>query len=60
MIPLLLSGVELSMQQVGQLGREYQLIRLLPAFAFGVVLLVAVRIFRRPLVIPLKFTAPRP
>jgi len=46
------SGVSLHLRTVGVLIREYQLVHLLPALAFGAILLVSVRVVKRPLVIP--------
>jgi SulP family sulfate permease len=46
------SGVSLHLRTVGVLIREYQLVHLLPALAFGAVLLISVRVVKRPLVIP--------
>jgi len=46
------SSVPVKFDRLGDLARPYTLTRWLPAFAFGVVLLLAVRIVRKPLVIP--------
>ena len=46
------SGVQVFLRTVGDLTREYSLVRWGPAFVFGVILLVAVRVIKRPLVIP--------
>ena len=46
------SGVPPAVRTVSILVREYALVRWGSAFAFGVLLLVAVRVVRRPLVIP--------
>ena len=46
------SGVQPAVRTVPTLVREYSLVRWGSAFAFGVLLLVAVRVVRRPLVIP--------
>lgn len=46
------SGVNPALRTVRNLTREYALFRWGPAFAFGVLLLVAVRVVKRPLVIP--------
>lgn len=46
------SRVQFGFDKIGDLVRPYTLVRWLPAFAFGVVLLLAVRIVRKPLVIP--------
>jgi SulP family sulfate permease len=46
------SSVQVGLDRLGDLARPYTLVRWLPAFAFGVVLLLAVRIVRKPLVIP--------
>ncbi len=46
------SGVQVYLRTIGDLTREYSLVRWLPAFVFGVILLIAVRVIRRPLVIP--------
>ena len=45
------SGMQVQLRNLGQLF-EFQLSRLLPALAFGVILLIAVRVIKRPLVIP--------
>jgi SulP family sulfate permease len=45
------TGMQLHLHNVDQLF-EFELIQLLPALAFGIVLLVAVRVVGRPLVIP--------
>jgi SulP family sulfate permease len=47
-----ISGVSPTLRTAHELIREYALIRLLPALAFGVILLLAVRLLKRPLVIP--------
>jgi sulfate permease, SulP family len=44
--------VSLHLRSALTLLREFQLIHLLPALAFGVILLIAVRVVKRPLVIP--------
>jgi sulfate permease, SulP family len=46
------SGVFLHLRTVPTMFREYQLVHWLPALAFGVILLVSVRVVKRPLVIP--------
>jgi SulP family sulfate permease len=46
------SGVQPALRTVQSLTREYALFRWGPALAFGVLLLVAVRVVKRPLVIP--------
>jgi SulP family sulfate permease len=46
------SGIQLTLRTAHNLTREYSLLRFGPALAFGVILLVAVRVVRRPLVIP--------
>ena len=46
------SGVQPALRTVRNLTREYTLVRWGPALAFGVLLLVAVRVVKRPLVIP--------
>ena len=46
------SGVSPHLRTIEQLARPYALMRWVPALAFGVVLLLAVRIARRPMVIP--------
>jgi SulP family sulfate permease len=46
------SNVEIHLDRIDDLTRQYTLIRWLPAFAFGVVLLLAVRTVKKPLVIP--------
>jgi len=46
------SRVQVDLDRFDDLARPYTLVQWLPAFAFGVVLLLAVRIVRKPLVIP--------
>jgi SulP family sulfate permease len=46
------SGVQPALRTIGDLSREYELVRWAPAFAFGVLMLVAIRVLRRPMVIP--------
>ncbi|HSJ50941.1 MAG TPA: SulP family inorganic anion transporter [Actinomycetota bacterium] len=46
------SGVQPALRTVGDLTRQYELFRWGPAFVFGVLMLVGVRVLRRPLVIP--------
>jgi len=46
------SGILPALRTVDDLIREHELVRWVPAFAFGVILLVATRLVRRPLVIP--------
>ena len=46
------SGVQVDLATLGDLARPYTSPRWLPAFAFGVILLLAVRIVKQPLVIP--------
>ncbi len=46
------SRVQIHLNRVDDLARPYTLVRWLPALAFGVILLLAVRIVRKPLVIP--------
>jgi len=46
------SGVQPSLRTAEYFIREYTLIRWAPAFVFGVALLAAVRLLKRPLVIP--------
>jgi SulP family sulfate permease len=46
------SRVQVDLDRIDDLARPYTLVRWLPALAFGVVLLLAVRIVRKPLVIP--------
>ena len=46
------SSVQVDLNRIDDLARPYTLVRWLPAFAFGVVLLLAARIVRKPLVIP--------
>jgi SulP family sulfate permease len=46
------SSVQVRFSSIDDLARPYTLARWLPAFLFGVILLVAVRIVRKPLVIP--------
>jgi sulfate permease, SulP family len=48
----LASRVQVSLGRILDLFRPYTLMRWLPAFALGVILLLAVRIVRKPLVIP--------
>ena len=45
------AGMQVKLRNLGQLF-EFQLSHLLPALAFGVILLIAVRVIKRPLVIP--------
>ena len=40
------------MGTIGQFVDPFELVRWVPAFAFGVVLLLATRVVKRPLVIP--------
>ena len=47
------SGVEVHMDTIGSVIESEALRRWLPALAFGVILLVAVRLVQRPLVIPI-------
>jgi SulP family sulfate permease len=47
------SGVELQLSTLGRYQDHFQLIRWGPAFAFGVLLLIATRVVKRPLVIPI-------
>ncbi len=47
------SGVEVHLRTVGLLGSSVTLKHSVPAFAFGVILLVAVRQLKKPLVIPI-------
>jgi sulfate permease, SulP family len=47
------ASVPVDLGRIDDLARSYTLMRWLPAFAFGVILLLAVRTVRRPLVIPL-------
>ena len=46
------SGILPALRTIGDLLREHELVRWVPALVFGVVLLVATRIVKRPLVIP--------
>ncbi|HEX6332385.1 MAG TPA: SulP family inorganic anion transporter [Actinomycetota bacterium] len=46
------SGVQPALRTIGDLTRSYELQRWAPAFAFGVLMLLAVRRLRRPMVIP--------
>jgi sulfate permease, SulP family len=46
------SGIQPALRTARNLTREYALVRWGPALAFGVLLLVAVRVVKRPLVIP--------
>jgi SulP family sulfate permease len=46
------SGVQVALRTVHNLMREYTLLRGAPALAFGLILLVTVRLMKRPLVIP--------
>jgi SulP family sulfate permease len=46
------TGTLLHLRTVPVMIREYQLVHWLPALAFGVILLVSVRVVKRPLVIP--------
>ncbi|HEX6131829.1 MAG TPA: SulP family inorganic anion transporter, partial [Actinomycetota bacterium] len=48
------SRARVGLDRLDDLARPYTLARWLPAFAFGVALLLAVRILRRPLVIPVS------
>ncbi len=47
------SGVEVHLRTIGLLGSPVTLKHWVPAFAFGVILLVAVRQLKKPLVIPI-------
>src|SRR3990172_2350587 len=47
------SGVQPSLDTLGDLMSEQELLRWIPAFAFGVLLLLVTRFVRRPLVIPI-------
>lgn len=51
------SGVEVHLRTVGLLSRADPLKHWLPAFVFGVVLLLAVRLVRKPQVIPIALAA---
>jgi SulP family sulfate permease len=51
------SSVQVDIDTVGDLARPYTAARWLPAFVFGAVLLVAVRLVRKPLVIPVAIGA---
>ena len=46
------SGIQPALRTARNLSREYALVRWGPALAFGVLLLLAVRLVKRPLVIP--------
>jgi SulP family sulfate permease len=46
------TGTLLHLRTVPAMIRQYQLIHWLPALAFGVILLISVRVVKRPLVIP--------
>ena len=46
------TGTLLHLRTVPAMIREYQLVHWLPAFAFGAILLISVRVVKRPLVIP--------
>jgi sulfate permease, SulP family len=46
------SGINLEWSKIGDFTNSFELARWAPAFAFGVILLVATRLIRRPLVIP--------
>ncbi|MCD6022537.1 MAG: putative Cyclic nucleotide-binding protein [Actinomycetia bacterium] len=46
------TGTILHLRTVPAMIREYQLVHWVPALAFGVILLIAVRVVKRPLVIP--------
>jgi sulfate permease, SulP family len=46
------SGIQPALRTVRNLSRDYALVRWGPALLFGVLLLVAVRVVKRPLVIP--------
>ncbi|MGZ5214591.1 MAG: SulP family inorganic anion transporter, partial [Actinomycetota bacterium] len=46
------SGTQPTLRTIGDLFSDYGLVRWGPAFAFGVLMVLAVRIIRRPLVIP--------
>lgn len=46
------SSVQVDLNRIDDLAGPYTLLRWLPAFAFGVVLLLAARIVRKPLAIP--------
>jgi SulP family sulfate permease len=48
----LASSVQVDLNRIDDLSRPYSLMRWLPALAFGIVLLLATRIVRKPLVIP--------
>ncbi len=47
------SGVAPALRTIEGLLREHELVRWVPAFIFGVILLIATRLVRRPLVIPI-------
>ena len=46
------SGVDLELAKIDEYMESFQLVRWVPALAFGLVLVVATRVVRRPLVIP--------
>jgi SulP family sulfate permease len=46
------AGINLEWSKIGEFTNSFELARWVPAFAFGVILLVATRLIRRPLVIP--------
>ena len=46
------AGIDLEWRKIGEFADSFFLARWLPAFGFGVVLLLATRIVKRPLVIP--------
>ena len=46
------AGIQPYLRTVGELTSEFELVRWVPALVFGVILLVATRVVKRPLVIP--------
>jgi SulP family sulfate permease len=46
------SGIDLQLRTIGDFADPFTLVRWIPAFAFGVALLVTTRVVRRPLAIP--------
>ncbi|MGH2640998.1 MAG: SulP family inorganic anion transporter, partial [Actinomycetota bacterium] len=46
------TGTLLHLRTILAMAREYQVVHWLPALAFGVILLISVRVVKRPLVIP--------
>jgi sulfate permease, SulP family len=46
------AGIDLQLRTIGDFADPFTMVRWIPAFAFGVVLLVASRVVKRPLVVP--------